>query len=133
MTRREAREEIMKMLYETTFHDQSQREFILETHTKEIKGKVKDFIEKAYTDILMHEEEIEKIIKEATQNWAIDRIARIDHMILKLAVYELKWGEDIPQKVAINEAIEIAKTYSTDKSPKFIHGVLGNVVKIIEG
>ena len=51
---------------------------------------------------------------------------------LRMAVYELKWGEDIPQKVAINEAIEIAKVYSTDKSPKFINGILGNIAKSIE-
>ena len=53
-------------------------------------------------------------------------------MLLRMAVYELKWGEDIPQKVAINEAIEIAKVYSTDKSPKFINGILGNIAKSIE-
>ena len=56
--------------------------------------------------------------------------AKIDLILLRMATYELRWAKDVPEKVAINEAIEIAKLYSTDKSPKFIHGVLGKIVEV---
>ena len=132
MTRREARELIMKMLYETTFHPEKDANLLLEEYTKNMKGKVKDFIIKEFKGILEHQEEIDSIIEASSTNWSIHRIAKVDHMLLRMAVYEIKWGEDIPQKVAINEAIEIAKIYSTDKSPRFINGVLGNITKSIE-
>lgn len=132
MTRREARELIMKMLFEATFHEKSERETILKRHLETVKGKVATFIEEEFLGIITHEAEIEEIIEKCTQNWSVDRIARVDHMIIKMAIYELTWAEDVPAKVAINEAIEIAKIYSTDKSPKFIHGVLGNVTKLAE-
>ena len=132
MTRREARELIMKMLYEMTFHPEKDVNLLLEDYTKNMKGKVKDFIIKEFTGILEHQEEIDSIIEASSTNWSIHRIAKVDHMLLRMAVYEMKWGEDIPQKVAINEAIEIAKMYSTDKSPRFINGVLGNITKSIE-
>ena len=127
MTRREARELIMKMLYEMTFHPEKDANLLLEGYTQDMKGKVKDFIVNEFNGVLQHQEEIDSIIEASSTNWSINRIAKVDHMLLRMAVYELKWGEDIPQKVAINEAIEIAKVYSTDKSPKFINGILGNM------
>lgn len=132
MTRREARELIMKMLYEMTFHPEKDANLLLEGYTQDMKGKVKDFIVNEFNGVLQHQEEIDSIIEASSTNWSINRIAKVDHMLLSMAVYELKWGEDIPQKVAINEAIEIAKVYSTDKSPKFINGILGNIAKSIE-
>ena len=132
MTRREARELIMKMLYEMTFHPEKDANLLLEGYTRDMKGKVKDFIVNEFNGVLQHQEEIDSIIEASSTNWSINRIAKVDHMLLRMAVYELKWGEDIPQKVAINEAIEIAKVYSTDKSPKFINGILGNIAKSIE-
>lgn len=132
MTRREARELIMKMLYEMTFHPDKDANLLLEGYTQDMKGKVKDFIVNEFNGVLQHQEEIDSIIEASSTNWSINRIAKVDHMLLRMAVYELKWGEDIPQKVAINEAIEIAKVYSTDKSPKFINGILGNIAKSIE-
>lgn len=132
MTRREARELIMKMLYEMTFH-KGEEGRILEENIKEVKGKIKEFIKTEFNGILEHTEEIDELIKVNAANWSIERMAKVDYALLSMAIFELKWGEDIPQKVAINEVIEISKLYSTDKSPKFINGVLGNVVKSIEG
>lgn len=133
MTRREARELIMKMLYEKTFQPEKDPNALVEDYTQDMKGKVKDFIVAEFKGILEHEEEIDAIITKSAENWSLSRIAKVDHMLLRMATYELKWGEDIPAKVAINEAIEIAKIYSTDKSPKFINGILGNIAKSIEG
>ena len=127
MTRREARELVMKMLFETTFHPDKDKRETLNYYIGDVKGKVKTFIEEEYFGVIEHTEEIDSIIRGSSEHWSIDRIAKVDHILLQMAIYEMKWGQDVPQKVAINEAIEIAKVYSTDKSPKFINGVLGKI------
>ncbi len=129
MTRREARECVMQMLYSLSFHETEQADTILEEQTEDIKGKVLTFIQSTYKGIIENMEQIDEIISQNLKQWDIARIAKIDHMILRLAIYEIKWEEDVPDKVAVNEAVEIAKIYGTDKSPKFVHGVLGQVVQ----
>lgn len=133
MTRHEARELIMKMLFEATFHPDEDAKKILETNIQDIKGKIRNFVEEEFLGVLAHKEELDEMIKQSSANWSVNRMAKVDHMLLRMAIYELKFTEDIPKKVAINEAIELSKVYSTDKSPKFINGILGNVVKSIEG
>ncbi len=133
MTRREARELVMQMLFETTFHPEDNQEVILQKALTDKKGKVKQFIEDTYLGVLANREAIDDIIKTSSEHWSLERIAKVDLMLLRMAVYEMKWGADVPTKVAINEAIEIAKVYSTDKSPKFVHGLLGKISKTIEG
>lgn len=133
MTRREARELIMKMLYEMNFQPDKNIEEVLNYHLTDVKGKVKTFIIDEFKGILEHQDEIDEIIKNSLENWSVERIAKVDHTLLRMGTYEIKWGEDIPNKVAINEAIELAKVYSTDKSPAFINGILGNIVTSIEG
>ncbi|ONI38821.1 transcription antitermination factor NusB [Candidatus Epulonipiscium fishelsonii] len=125
MTRREARETIMQMLYEKTVQDDIDR--IIGERTNEVKGKVKNFIIDEFEAILDNEQEIEHILEKSVTNWSLDRISKVDHAILKMAVYEIKWAKDIPEKVSINECIEIAKMYSTEKSANFINGILGRI------
>ncbi len=125
MTRREARERVMQMLYSISCQTKDDAQYIFDEQTEDVTGKVKGFIEQEYRGVLQRWDEIDEEIVKHSQNWDIERIAKVDHMILKLAIYELKWAQDIPQKVTINEAVEIAKMYSTEKSPQFIHGILG--------
>ncbi len=133
MTRREARELIMQMLFESEFHEDSDRDDLFNQRIQEIEdSKGKEFVIKEYQGIIKHQDEIDAIIQKYSQNWDIKRIAKVDLMILKLAVYELLWENDIPKKVVINEALEIAKLYSTEKSPKFINGILGQVIASVE-
>ena len=71
--------------------------------------------------------EIDALINEQTTGWKTGRMNKADLTILRLAVYEMKWDEDIPVKVAINEAVELAKKYSSDEGPSFINGVLAKI------
>jgi N utilization substance protein B len=80
-------------------------------------------------DILSRKEEIDRIIQKAAPEWPIDKISRMDLSILRLAVYELLAETDTPYKVVIDEAVELAKTYGNDSSPKFVNGALGTVMK----
>ena len=79
--------------------------------------------------ILGHLSEIDKLLSEVTQGWKLQRIGRVELGILRLAVYEIKYDEHVPDKVAINEAVELAKRYGGDESPAFVNGVLAKVVE----
>lgn len=138
MTRRNAREIVMQLLYETNFHGEEERERILYDYLREMDAEEKrknkaviGFLEALYFGTLSHLEEIDAAIAENATNWSFERIAKVDLSILRLAIYEMKYT-DVPQKVAVNEAVEIAKIYSTEKSPKFVNGVLGSVIKKVE-
>lgn len=138
MTRRNAREIVMQLLYETNFHGEEERERILYDYLREMDAEEKrknkaviGFLEALYFGTLSHLEEIDAVITENATNWTFERIAKVDLSILRLAIYEMKYT-DVPQKVAVNEAVEIAKIYSTEKSPKFVNGVLGSVIKKVE-
>ena len=71
--------------------------------------------------------EIDRIINDSARGWKTGRMNKVDLTILRLAVYELKWDEEIPVGVAINEAVELAKKFSGDEGPAFVNGVLGKV------
>ena len=138
MTRRNAREFVMQMLYEGNFHEEAERERIIydrindmEQEEKKANRAVIQFMESLYFGVFEHLQEIDEVIEKYAANWSFSRIAKVDFSILRLAIYELKYT-DVRQKVAVNEAVEIAKTYSTEKSPKFINGILGSVIKEIE-
>jgi transcription antitermination factor NusB len=79
--------------------------------------------------VLAHLEEIDGLLREAARNWDLERMAVVDRNVLRIGVYELLWEEDVPVKVAINEAIELDKRYSTEASGAFINGILDRIRK----
>lgn len=87
----------------------------------------KSFIDSAVKGTIDNLEEIDSIISSVSKGWSIERMAKVDLAILRLAVYELKFGKATPKKVVINEAVELAKKYSSDNAPSFINGVLGKI------
>ncbi|MFC5701050.1 transcription antitermination factor NusB [Cohnella faecalis] len=76
-----------------------------------------------------NKEEIDKALAEYLTGWQVDRLSRVDRQILRLAAYEIMYCDDVPSKVAINEAIEVAKHFGTEESGKFVNGVLGRMVR----
>lgn len=93
----------------------------LEDEVEYIREIVPDLIEKI--DIV--DETIEKNLK----GWTLERLAKVDRQILRIAVYEFLYKNDIPPEVSINEAVEIAKIYSSEESPKFVNGILGSIYR----
>ncbi len=87
----------------------------------------KNFIDSVVKGTVDNLEEIDSIISSVSRGWSIERMAKVDLAILRLAVYELKFGKATPKKVVINEAVELAKKYSSDNAPSFINGVLGKI------
>ena len=77
--------------------------------------------------VARHRDEIDRLLSQAARNWDLDRMAAVDRNALRLGVYELLWEDEVPMKVAINEAIELGKRYSTEASGAFINGILDRI------
>lgn len=88
----------------------------------------KDFPERLLKGVLKHKKELEKAIVETAPEWPLERISPVDRAILELGIYELKYEEEIPPLVSVNEAVELAKEMGTDNSHKFVNGVLSTIM-----
>lgn len=126
-----ARTCVMQALFSIEFKDQQKPEDLLTIILDEFAPKLteRDFAYETLAGVIEHQDDILKTIQEFAPQWPIEKIARIDRVILEVGVYEIVYSDDVPPVVAINEAIEIAKHYGDVNSPKFINGVLSSVMK----
>lgn len=147
MTRREAREHCFKMLFCQDFYPAEEKEEQLERY---FEAPVEDVMDKDGADEILHkvdmdendkkalEEKVEKImmripqlderINQVAEGWKTRRMGKVELTILRLALFEMKEDETVPEKVAINEAVELAKKFGGDESPAFINGILARLV-----
>jgi N utilization substance protein B len=94
----------------------------------------KDFIERLVRGVNTHEKELDAELQPVAPEWPIDQIARMDRVILRMGLYELKYEkDDVPAKVVINEAVELAKAFGSENSSKFVNGVLGTLLRHLTG
>lgn len=131
MSRREIREQIFKLLFRAEFYEKEEMSEQLSLFFEELdqrKEKDTDYIQKKYEDIMAHLAEIDAMINEVAEGWKTSRMGKVDLTLIRLATYELKYEEDIPTGVAINEAVELAKAYGTDDSASFVNGILAKLV-----
>ncbi len=131
MNRTTIREKAFKLIYslEIQNYDDLQEQIDIYFESENLDNEeAKKYIEDAVLGIEEHKEEITNLIKENLKSdWKIERISKIDLSILKLAIYEIKY-KDIPFKVVINEAVELAKNYGEDSSKNFVNGILASIV-----
>ncbi|HCK99048.1 MAG TPA: transcription antitermination factor NusB [Candidatus Marinimicrobia bacterium] len=99
--------------------------------SEELSDDLKSFAGEIFKSATLHKKELDDYIKAKSENWDFDRIAIIDRLIIRMAISEFLYFEDIPPKVSISEAIEIAKKYSTDDSSAFVNGILDAVLHLI--
>ena len=131
MTRRELRENVFKMLFRVEFHEEgemTEQLGMMDDEFENIKDEDVAYINQKCNDIIAKIPEIDEAINASTTGWKTTRMGKVDLSIIRLAVYEIKYEEDVPAKVAINEAVELAKLYGTDNSSSFINGVLAKFV-----
>ena len=131
MTRREIREQVFKMLFRVEFYNQeemSEQIALCEDDACSWKEKDKTYIFEKVEKISEKLEEIDAKINDVSEGWKTGRMGKVDLTLIRLAVYEMLYEEDVPAKVAINEAVELAKQYGTDNSPSFVNGVLAKLV-----
>lgn len=134
-SRREARERTMQALYAFELGSgdaQHVLENVIKKHLEKDPESL-DFATNLFLRTIDFTEEADEIVVKYAQNWDISRIALVDRILLRLAMCEMLTFEDIPPKVTINEAIEVAKRYSTEKSGQFINGILDSVLVDFRG
>jgi transcription antitermination factor NusB len=131
--RTKARELVLQLLYQADIRHEDPKElleaFISERVTDEEDPEVLVFVREVVPVIQDHIAEIDRIIAESATNWQLERMATIDRNILRLSAGELLYRRDIPPKVAINEAVDLAKKYGDTESGKFVNGILDKISK----
>lgn len=132
MNRKRSREIAMELLFGMTLSKNTLEETI-ETFLEDYEMKLNtidlDYIKKVLLKVEENRENIDKKIEDSLTKWKLDRISKVNLSILRLAIGEMLYIEDVPEKVAINEAIEMTKKYSDEKSVYFINGVLDKAFK----
>ena len=134
MTRRELREAVLQMLFETEFRSDELPEdiFMISAENREYNASEQNEIRKIYFGVLANKETIDAMINEASSGWKTSRITRLSLSIMRLCVYEMLYRDDIPTNVSLNEAVELSKTFDEPKAKTFINGVLNGIKNRIE-
>ncbi len=126
MTRREAREQAFILLFEKSFNDDMTINEIISAATDAELAKFDDFAVSAATKACDNMSELDEIIEHNLRGWKMNRISRVSLALLRLAVCEMLYFDDIPRSVSINEAVELCKTYGDTEDYSFVNGVLGS-------
>src|SRR5437879_3886827 len=125
----------MQTLYEYDFRGGQEGDItipkVLDRNLAEFSDSIEDtnFVHDVVDGVLSHQAEIDGVIGPAAAEWPVEQIAKIDKIILRIGVYELTIKRDVPPKVAINEAVELAKAFGGENSSKFVNGVLGTIYR----
>lgn len=126
MTRREAREELFKLVYEKNIRSESASDiYEAESLERDIKDK---YIKDSFIGIFDNTQAIDELISENARGWKIHRLSKVTLAIIRISVYEMLYA-NIPVSISINEAIELAKKYSDDSAPAFVNGILNTIAK----
>lgn len=129
MKRRLAREMVLKVLFQLDIGNVDLDVALENVLEEEESCRVRDFVRTLVKGTVDNLPKIDQVINQFAHDWTVDRMAGVDRNLLRLAVYEVLFVDDIPSAVSINEAVELAKVYGTEESSKFINGILGNVVR----
>ena len=129
MTRREAREQAFIVIFEKIFDNDSTISEIIATAKEAELIKINSFAENILNMVEEHFSEIDEAIEANSQDWTLARLPKVSLAILRLAVAEIKYIDDVPNGVAVNEAVELAKKYGTNEDASFINGILGTIAK----
>ena len=138
MNRRTAREITLCLLFNFSFNTEEKPDELLELYLnyfpdaengiipEEIRND--NYISTTYFGVTQKLSEIDTLIEKASKNWKPERISRVSRSVLRLAVYELLYIDDIPEKVSVNEAVELSKRFDEENSYTFVNGILGNII-----
>ncbi|NPV26218.1 MAG: transcription antitermination factor NusB [Firmicutes bacterium] len=130
MTRRRARETALQILFQIDVGQASPEAAIEHVLTEfPLSEPASEFAVTLVRGALKHLREIDQVIKELSREWNLDRMAKVDRNILRLAIYEILYVPEVPNNVAINEAIEVAKKFGGGDSGRFVNGILGKLVE----
>ena len=141
-SRRNGREMALQTLYGIEFGRRPWKDAVTDMHNRALEpisededlqmmvrgdDEAREFAEGLVAGVMEHLESIDALLEDCSTNWKVERMARVDRNLLRLATYELRYREDIPSRVTINEAVEIAKQYGEKESGGFINGILDRI------
>ncbi|WP_281886673.1 transcription antitermination factor NusB [Paenibacillus sp. YYML68] len=144
MRKRLARELALQSLYQMEMNDSTlvaAIEHVIEEARGEDEGQLTrakdqisfDEVRELVNGTKQHKSQIDDLLVDYLKGWQMDRLSRVDREILRLATYEMIFRDDVPPKVVVNEAIEMSKNFGTEESGKFVNGVLGKMIKDLDG
>lgn len=135
MSRKRSREVAMELLFQISINKDNVAELLenfQENTDYDMKEIDMEYIQRILNGVVNNVENIDNTIEKFLINWKLNRVSKINLAILRLCIYEMLYENDIPDKVSINEALELAKKYSEDKSVPFLNGVLDKIIKSME-
>jgi N utilization substance protein B len=130
--RTRARKRALDVLFESEARHEDPIRVLEQRRAHEDAPPVSDYAAMLVTGVAEHRERIDQILTEHSEGWSVPRMPAVDRTVLRIGLYELLWVDEIDDPVAITEAVELARTLSTDDSPRFVNGVLGRISDIAE-
>jgi N utilization substance protein B len=127
ISRSRCREWALQVLYQAEYRGHRQGEVIRYYRHFQEREKVPAYLTKLVEGVAAHQEELDALIRQHSEHWRLERMAAVDRNLLRLALYELLHQPEIPAKVVINEAVELAKQYGSEESGSFINGILDRI------
>jgi N utilization substance protein B len=130
--RHQARELALKVLFQLEASDDDPDEVLL-YHASEgaATADVTAFAGQLVRGVIANREKLDAVLSEASDNWKLDQMAKVDRIVLRIAIYEITIDRRVPTKAAINESIELAKTFSGDEAGRFVNGILGRIAATV--
>ncbi|MBR1762746.1 MAG: transcription antitermination factor NusB [Eubacterium sp.] len=125
MNRYKQREQAFALIFQSLFSETEPQE-IIDALLEDEETVIGDYSKQLFFGVCEKKNELDEIISEFSTGWKLNRISKVNLSILRLAVYEMKYIDDVPDSVAINEAVELAKRYSTKEDSSFVNGILGS-------
>ncbi|MDQ7803282.1 transcription antitermination factor NusB [Amycolatopsis sp. A133] len=132
ISRRQARRRAVEMLYEASQRDTDPVTLLADRVGATEVDPIADYTISLVEGVTARRVQIDELLAEHAQGWTLERMPKVDLAVLRVGVYELLWAEDVPDPVAIDEAVGLAKELSTDDSPRFVNGVLGRIGTIAD-
>lgn len=133
MTRRSLREQVFKLLFRVEFNNaeemEEQKGLFFETLDEMVSEDEAKIVKDRYDLVVSHLDEIDEKINEVAKGWTTKRMGKVDLTLIRLGLFEMLYDEDVPNEVAINEAVELAKTFGQDESYSFVNAILAKFLK----
>jgi N utilization substance protein B len=130
LERRKARHQALHILYQREITEEPLSRILDQRTYSEEDGEPTDFCRQILLGVEAHQSRVDALIERTSDNWVLSRMPLVDRNILRLAVFELLYLDDVPDSVSINEAVEMAKIYGGEDSSKFVNGILGRLAEI---
>lgn len=131
ISRSRCREWALQLLYQAEYLGHRQGEVIRFWRHFQEEGQAPAYLEKLVAGVADHQEELDALIRRHSEHWRLERMAAVDRNLLRLALFELLYQPDIPAKVVINEAVELAKRFGSEESGAFVNGILDRIRQVV--